>query len=317
MCLATLTDVAKKANVSKMTVSRVLNHPEKVTDELKELVFQAMKELNYRPNIAAKALANNRTQVIKFFILEEMDTTEPYFMSLLMGISRELDKHHYSLQLLTENSIDTGQSDGLIITGMRKSDFLWIKDLDKPFILFGENKLGYDYVDTDNQKGVELSTEYVISLGYEHIVFIGIDVDEPFECSREKGYLKMMKKHHLEPVIYKFENRSRYARCFIESNKGKFPKNTAFVCASDRLAIGIERGLLSQDCIIPDDFGVIGYDGVFLDQVAYPRLSTIKQPVLEMGQACASLLLDKINQRGEEQGFKIFEPTLIKRDSTR
>jgi len=85
--MTTLSDVAKKANVSKMTVSRVINHPEKVTDELKELVFKAMKDLDYKPNVAAKALANNRTQVVKFFILEEIDTTEPYYMNLLMGIS--------------------------------------------------------------------------------------------------------------------------------------------------------------------------------------------------------------------------------------
>jgi len=64
--MATLNDVAKKANVSKMTVSRVINHPEQVTDELKTLVIQAMKELNYRPNTAARALVNNRTLVIKF-----------------------------------------------------------------------------------------------------------------------------------------------------------------------------------------------------------------------------------------------------------
>ena len=118
--MVTLTDVAKRANVSKMTVSRVINHPEQVTDELKELVFKAMKELDYRPNVAAKALANNRTQVIKFFILEEMDTTEPYYMNLLTGIAKELDKYHYTLQLVTKNSFDIGACDGYIITGMQK-----------------------------------------------------------------------------------------------------------------------------------------------------------------------------------------------------
>lgn len=90
--MVTLSDVAKKANVSKMTVSRVINHPEQVTDELKLLVFKAMKELNYRPNVAAKALARNRTQIIKLFILEEMSTVEPYYMSLLTGIARGLEK---------------------------------------------------------------------------------------------------------------------------------------------------------------------------------------------------------------------------------
>ena len=151
--MVTLTDVAKRANVSKMTVSRVINHPEQVTDELKELVFQAMKELNYKPNVAAKALAHNRTQVIKLFILEEMDTTEPYYMNLLMGISKELDNHQYSLQLVSENSFDIGQCDGYIITGMRDKDYDWINGIEKPVILFGENRYGYDFVDTNNQQG--------------------------------------------------------------------------------------------------------------------------------------------------------------------
>ena len=97
--MPTLADVAKKANVSKMTVSRVINHPEQVTDELKELVFSAMAELDYRPNIAAKALVSNRSQIIKLFILEEIDTTEPYYMNLLMGIAKCIGKAHYSLQL--------------------------------------------------------------------------------------------------------------------------------------------------------------------------------------------------------------------------
>ncbi len=99
--MPTLADVAKRANVSKMTVSRVINHPEQVTDELKELVFSAMAELDYRPNIAAKALVTNRSQIIKLFILEEIDTTEPYYMNLLMGIAKRIGKAHYSLQLVT------------------------------------------------------------------------------------------------------------------------------------------------------------------------------------------------------------------------
>ena len=103
--MPTLADVAKRANVSKMTVSRVINHPEQVTDELKELVFSAMAELDYRPNIAAKALVTNRSQIIKLFILEEIDTTEPYYMNLLMGIAKRIGKAHYSLQLVDRKSV--------------------------------------------------------------------------------------------------------------------------------------------------------------------------------------------------------------------
>ena len=92
--MPTLNDVAKLANVSKMTVSRVINHPEQVTEELRDLVHRAMVELDYRPNKVAKALAQNRTLIVKVMILEEMDTTDPYFMNLLIGIASELDKNH-------------------------------------------------------------------------------------------------------------------------------------------------------------------------------------------------------------------------------
>ena len=315
--MTTLNDVAKKANVSKMTVSRVINHPVKVTDELKELVFQAMKELDYKPNVAAKALANNRTQVIKFFILEELDTTEPYYMNLLMGISRELDKHQYSLQLVTENSFDVGQSDGYIITGMREEHNEWVERLEKPFVLFGENRYGYDFVDTDNTKGTEMATEHALAQGYKKIVYVGIDVKEPFEFSREAGYINTMQRYKQVPEIVRFENRSRYSNRFIKEQFSKYPKNTAFVCSSDRLALGVERGLQEHQAKIPEDYGVIGFDGVFLDQIAYPRLTTVKQSVFDMGAACAIMLLNKINQKGAPQGNQTFEPTLIVRGSTK
>lgn len=315
--MVTLTDVAKKANVSKMTVSRAINHPDKVTDELKKLVFQAMKELDYKPNVMAKALANNRAQVVKMFVLEEMDTTEPYYMNLLIGISKELDRHQYALQLVTENTFDVGQSDGYIITGMREKDYEWIQQVEKPVILFGENNYGYDFVDTDNKKGTTLSTEHAIEMGYKRIVYIGIDVKETFEFSREAGYINTMQKKQRLPEIYRFENRSRYSAEFIEADFHDFDKNTAFICSSDRLALGVERGLLNKKAKIPDEYGVIGFDGVFLDQIAYPRLTTVKQSVIDMGEACGKMLLKKIEQKGAPQGHQFFEPELIIRESTK
>lgn len=314
--MVTLSDVARKANVSNMTVSRVINHPEKVTDELKELVFQAMKDLNYKPNAAAKALVNNRTQVIKFFILEEIDTTEPYYMNLLMGISKTLDQNQYSLQLITQNSFDLGQSDGYIITGMREKHSEWIERLEKPFILFGENRYGYDYVDTDNSLGTTYATEYAIDMGYTNIVYIGIDVKESFEYSREAGYINTMQKYKMIPKIYRFDNRSRYTFDFITKNIHRFPKKTAFICSSDRLAIGIERGIQNKGEKLPDDYGIIGFDGVFLDQIAHPQLTTIKQPVIEMGMACATMILNKIKQDGAPQGNELFNPTLVIKGTT-
>ena len=97
--MTTLSDVAKKASVSKMTVSRVINHPQQVTPELRKIVEKAIDQLNYHPNSIASALAHNRTNVVKLVILEDIDTTEPYYMNLLFGIAKGLSKKHYAIQL--------------------------------------------------------------------------------------------------------------------------------------------------------------------------------------------------------------------------
>ncbi|MGO2603495.1 MAG: LacI family DNA-binding transcriptional regulator [Alkalibacterium gilvum] len=315
--MATLTDVAKKANVSKMTVSRVINHPEQVRDELKELVYEAMRELNYRPNAAAKALANKRTQIIKLLILEEMDTTEPYYMFLLTGIANELDKYAYSLQLLTRNNVQIGDSDGFIVCGMRKEDEELIKNLDKPVVLFGHNEMGEDFIDSNNEQSMAKATQYAIEEGYENIVYIGIDIDEPFTHTREKGYTKVMADNGKEACTYTLGNRSRYSAAFIKEHWNEFQKNTLFLCASDRLAMGVVREIKEQNGNIPEDYGVIGHDGVFLDQIAHPHLTTLKQSITEMGAACARMVLKKVNQDGKPQGNQLFETELKRGGTTR
>lgn len=319
--MSTLSDVAKLANVSKMTVSRVVNHPEQVTDELKELVFKAMHELQYRPNVAAKALVNSRTHIIKVFILEEIDTTEPYYMNLIMGIAKYLDKNYYTLQLVTSSSFDIGPCDGYIITGMREQDFGWISKLKLPVVLFGENKYGFDCVDSDNAAGTYISTNHTINCGYKRLVFIGIDIDELFEQSREAGYKTAVLKNGNKPEIYRIKNSSTSAELFISNNWHKFTDgNIAFICASDRIALGVERGIVNSGGKLPMDFGVTGFDGVFLDQVSSIKLTTVKQDIIGMGECCAELLMDKIKQRdvGHSTGRKrIFDVKLIVRKSTR
>ena len=316
--MVTLLDVAKKANVSKMTVSRVINHPEQVTEELRILVEQAMDELDYHPNYVAQALVNKRTNVVKFVTLEDVDTTEPYYMNLLFGIARGLSKKQYAIQLVTDrNKIEDGNFDGYLITGARSSDYALFDSLKKPFILFGENHHGYDYVDNNNQYGGELATKYALSRLYQNVIFIGIDVREPFEYSRETGYVNTLQKHKKVPQIYRIANHSHAAQEVIKNNFHKFPKDTCFICASDRIATGVVRQLQDEKAKVPADFGVIGYDGVFLDQVSNLKLTTVKQPIFKMGELLANMLLRKINQKGSPQGEALIKPSLVKRESTR
>lgn len=315
--MTTLKDVAKEANVSQMTVSRVINHPEQVTAELKELVYNAMKNLHYHPNIAAKALANNRTQVIKFMVLEEIDVVEPYYMYLLTGIANELEKHQYTIQLITHRNISLGECDGYIITGARDQDYEWISEIKEPIIIFGENRHGFDYIDTDNVDGTAQATRYAIQKHYQNVVFVGINIDEPFEYSREEGYIREMQEQRLEPSIMRCSNRSTASCELISRNWHQFRANTMFICSSDRIALGVERAIIKHQGQIPDDYGVIGHDGVFLDQIAFPKLSTIRQDVVSMGEQCAMSILKKIFLNNTSIGNQHFKPELIIRETTR
>ncbi|MGT2755857.1 LacI family DNA-binding transcriptional regulator [Streptococcus ovuberis] len=94
--MTTLADVARRANVSKMTVSRVINHLDTVTEELRQLVLATMEELNYQPNAATKALAHQRTLIVQVLILEKMDVVEAYYIDLSDGIANELNARNYT-----------------------------------------------------------------------------------------------------------------------------------------------------------------------------------------------------------------------------
>lgn len=300
-----------------MTVSRVLNHPDQVSQELRELVDCAIKKLNYQPNVAAKALAENRTRVVKFFNLEKDDTVEPYYAMLLNGIAQSLDDFQYALQIVSPNSLNVGRCDGYIVTGLRREFYSWLDDLTHPVILFGENHLGFDYVDTDNKQGTAEATNYAIAKNYQSIIFIGIDLKEPFEISREVGYSNTMRCYNKRARIIRLPNHSHVSEHYLVEHWHEFSPNTCFICASDRLALGIERGLQRCGARIPLDFGIIGFDGVFLDQIASPKLTTVKQHVTLMGHECGRLLLKKIDQDNAPQGQLELPPELIVRETTR
>lgn len=118
-------------------------------------------------------------------------------------------------------------------------------------------------------------------------------------------------------VIHRFDNHSHLTMEYIQQNWGRLHANTCYVCASDRLAFGIEKGLSKLDANIPIDFGIIGFDGVFLNQVATPKITTVQQPIFELGLLCAEMLLAKIAGNGKAQGVRQLTPVLSIGGSTR
>ena len=212
--------------------------------------------------------------------------------------------------------MNLGDCDGYIITGMKEADFEWINKIQKPVVLFGENNFGIPYVDSNNYQATLFSTKYAASCGYDNICFIGLDVPEQFEISREQGYQAAMELLQLPVEIYKVDNRSSSAARLIE-HMNQLADNTCFICASDRIALGVERQLLSEGKDIPTDYGIIGFDGVFLDQIASPKLTTMRQNLVAMGSVCVKQLMALIEGETLTEPAKIYEAKMIVRGTTK
>ena len=121
----------------------------------------------------------------------------------------------------------------------------------------------------------------------------------------------------MKPQILRFPNHSTMAEKYLADHWSTIKPKTCFICSSDRLALGIVRGIAKEKGKIPEDFGVIGFDGVFLDQISSPKLTTVKQDIVRMGEVCGEMLLKKITEKGESQGYRRFFPELVIRETTR
>ncbi|WKY79827.1 LacI family DNA-binding transcriptional regulator [Leuconostoc lactis] len=313
--MVNLADVAHRAHVSKMTVSRVINHPEKVSKEVRDAVRAAIEAVGYQPNRMAQALVTNRHYVIEFLVLEDVVTVEPNYAILLLQLADLLNKKGYTLQISTKIQ-DNHQIDGVIVSGWRHADLAALEALNVPVVLYGESLLDHDmaFVDSDNRLGTTLATQHLIQAGYDKIIYIGMQVDLPFMREREQGYLATMAANKRVSQVYTVANHSHEAERLIDNLMAHLPENTGIVCATDRIALGVVRAL-GRNHGVPDKYGVVGFDGVFIDQITSPQLTTIRQPFEQIAQALVDNLFVQLNNG--ELGMQRLAPDLIIRDTTR
>ncbi|MBZ6013268.1 LacI family DNA-binding transcriptional regulator [Leuconostoc gelidum subsp. gelidum] len=313
--MVNLADVAHQVHVSKMTVSRVINHPEKVSAEVRESVMAAIDLIGYQPNRIAKALVNHQNYVIQFLVLEDIVTVEPNYAILLLQLADVLNQKGYTLEISTTIT-DNNHIDGVIVSGWRQSDLPALEALRVPVVLYGESPTDHDmaYVDVDNRLGTTLATNHMIEVGYQKIIYIGMAVDLPFSHERELGYLYTMAANKRVSRVYTVSNHSHAAEQLIHNIMAQLPENTGVVCATDRIALGVVRALNKQNGV-PKKYGVIGFDGVFIDQISSPQLTTLRQPFAKISKSLVDNLFLQL-QNGE-LGMQRIAPDLMYRDTTR
>ena len=301
-----LEDVAAAAGVSKTTVSRVLNHRGYLSEKTIAKVQKAMQELDYRPNIIARQLYKQRTDLVGM-IFPTVDN--PFFSQLEAEMERQLYRNGYKVLIgnsqndpaKEENYLQqllTHQVDGLIV-GTQNRGLIGYQHANLPIVaidqVVGKN---IPVVSSDNYQGGLLATQRLLDDGCRHIIHTNgpLGLDTPTQKRRE-AYEHLMTKNNLPAITYHLDfnistiDKERVFRLIFEEH----PEVDGIFAANDTDASTIINLASEYGKRIPEDLKIVGYDGSNVTRLLLPGLTTIQQPIDEMADLAVQLLQARIN----------------------
>ncbi len=328
MSKPTIKDVAREAGVSIGTVSNALNGGRYVNIKTKEKVMEAVKKLQYIPNLNGKYLKTGSTKMFGFFT---NSIAGPYFGTLVDSMVRQCERmgYHLAIYVTKESSVILGnimgqRLDGVLIyedTTVREDEIKMLqKEGIKAVFLDREVKMpGISSVLFDSYKAGYEAAKYLINLGHKRIGFIEC-VDEVIDSLRRKeGYLSALSEIGIkdsDALILQgaFEKEYTYnaIRGFIRARAKDLPD--AFIAGNDLSAIGCIEALRMDGYRIPEDISVMGVDDIEIAQYYAPALTTIRNPISMQGMLAIETLVNLVEEK-EEGDIKRLEGTLVVRDS--
>lgn len=325
-------DIARLCGVGVSTVSRAINNHPDVNTKTKEMILKIIDENNYIPNNSARNLKRNNSKTIAVLI---KGIANPFFSPLIKTIEKEINKEGFSMLIHQIDSIadevDTAvelikekKLQGIIFVGGKfthNTDKLC--HINVPFVLTTSkvedaNPNIYSSISIDDYKESYKAIDYLCQLGHKKIAIITAKEDESIGKYRLNGYLNALKDNHL-PINnklikymhkdideYSLENGMTCATELLHSGE----EFSAIFAISDNLAIGACKAIIDYGKSIPKDYSVFGFDGIELTSYYNPTITTIKQPIVEIGLESTRLLFDLINNNGQSV-HKIYEGELV------
>lgn len=333
MAKASIFEVAQRAGVSIMTVSRSFNKPEQVNEKTREKILKIADELKYRPSIVARSMRTKKTYYLALILPDIMNS---FFPGIVRGVDDYAKQKKYNIILInTDNDykiqyslIDTfidKNVDGIIMGGIAggKKDTEFINRLIEekiPIVLVDRYIPGIDlsYAITDNYKAGYEATEYLIKYGHRNIATVCSSLKTKIFQDRLRGYREALADNNIvfdETLIIEGEEilESGYYSMKELLSTGK--KITAIFAMCDFIAFGVYKYCKEKDINIPDEISVISIDDVFTSSIITPPLTTMAQQKYEMGYNAARILINNIDQPDLPVEQLILEPKLIERES--
>ncbi|WP_041087466.1 LacI family DNA-binding transcriptional regulator [Jeotgalibacillus soli] len=324
-----MSDVAKLAEVSNATVSRVLSSPENVREETRKRVLESIKELNYQPNTIARSFRKMETKSILVIV---PDVTNQFFSEVLRGIEQKAGENGYQVLLGNSNNdvekeydflnqLRQRQADGMILlTARMKQEVIEEFSEDFPVVLACEYKEGSSIptVSIDNISGARKATEHLINLGHKRIAHLSGPMEVILSRDRLKGYHQAMLRNELETdSVLVQEGDYSYEAGYNLMNKlcALEEPPTAVFAANDEMAIGAIKAAKENFFRVPEDIAVVGFDDIKISSIFEPSLTTVSQPKLEIGEKAMELLLKQMNFEELNRKQIVLEDKLILRQS--
>ncbi|MYL62161.1 substrate-binding domain-containing protein [Bacillus hwajinpoensis] len=327
--MANMTDVAKLANVSTATVSRVIQNPEAVKEKTRVKVLQAIEELNYQPNILARYFRRTETKTILVVVPSIMNNVFP---QMIAGI--DLIANQYGYKVLLGNTyqepekaysyieeLKQKQVDGMILL-TTKLDNDVIKDIaDRyPVVLTSDfiDGLNVPTVAIDNISSSREAVEHLLQLGHRRVGMITGPLNSLLSRDRLKGYRQALLANEIEiESVLIQEGDHSYDSGYNQMNKflALDDQPTAIFAANDSMAMGAIKAVKDQGHRVPEDVAVVGFDNIQFSEIFEPALTTIAQPLIEMGKRSMELLLKQIKGEPLTKKQHVLDTKLIIRDS--
>lgn len=308
--MSTLNDVAAVAGVSPTTISRYLGRSIVLPQATRDRIDAAITALDYRPNLLAKRLSTGRAEAIGL-VTPEIDN--PFFAQLAAAVEAEAEKHGYAVYMTSTHGdpmraigavrrMRDGHVDGLVLITSRPDDGALARLLadDDKVVLLDEDVpgIGLCRVFAQNEHGAWLATRHLIAAGHRHIAFIGGPPGLMSVQERKAGFERAMAEAGL-PAAPQAVLLRDYSRAFGDQAAtillGLNPRPSAIFASSDYLAIGVLGAFQRAGLSVPQDMSLIGFDDMPFADLVNPPLTTIRQPVPEMGRLAFQVLLALIH----------------------
>ena len=332
----TMSDVAREAGVSVMTVSRVINDKGEISAETRQRVQAVIEKLGYRPSGIARSLAGGQSYTIGLIV---PDIANPYFSGIAHGVTSIANDKNFgvllcdceedpSLELSMLNVLEDKRVDGVIMAAPRTPTEKLLPTLARHANIVMVNRLfakaelpsAHGYVMNDDNYGGYLVTKHLLERGHRTIGFLAGPSTSYGSVQRMFGYQKALAEYGLEfnPSIV------RYCSPSVDGGKEaailllqEHPETSGLFCFNDLVAIGVLQCSQQIGRRVPDDLAIIGYDDIPMASWVTPTLTTCKVDFEKMGKSAMQLLIDHIDECADECNNLILEPQLVIRNSTR